>query len=220
MSTQATVTRTDLPPPPKRNLLHEERPIGWLTGNRIGFFGFADAHEAANAAWVAYRTVSRKVAPLLGVRPTPIDIEPLGIDWRNGREIIVASGRPVAALLRPDRESSSGSPWFGFAIDVSPMVSQRFMPDVMRAAGRALLKSGIRWSMVRSHRRYPGFASEHAHHLRPTVADRRRTQRRSQRETDAQSAARKLDPLGDNGPCPCAGDRRRSTVGTDRRRVA
>ena len=153
MLTQTMRTRTDLPPP-TRQLLHDERPIGWLSGNRFGFFGFADAREAAHAAWVAYRTASRKIAPLLGTRPTPIDSEPLSIESLNGREIITASGRPVAVLVRPESDSPSGPHWFGFSIHVPPVFGERTMSDIMRAAGRALLKSGIRWSMVRSRWRH------------------------------------------------------------------
>jgi hypothetical protein len=183
MSTQVTLTRTDLPPP-TRHLLHAERPVGWLTGNKLGFFGFADAREAANAAWVAYRTVSRTVAPLLGVRPTPIDIEPLRLESRNGREMVVASGRAVAELLRPDPESPSGLLWFGFEITVSPAVSERTMPAIMRAAGYALLKSGIRWSMIRSPSRGHGSAAEDADHRRSSDAAGRRSKRWSRRGAD------------------------------------
>jgi hypothetical protein len=172
MSTQVMPTRTDLPPP-MRHLLHDERPVGWLSENTLGFSGFADPREAANAAWVAYRTVSRKVAPLLGVRPTPVDTEPLAIEWRGGREMIVASGRPFAELVRPDQASLSAPRWFGFAIEVSPAVPERAMPEIMRTASRALLKSGIPWSMLRSRSRDIGSASRGANHMRYSVADRK-----------------------------------------------
>lgn len=155
MSTQRRAAQTALPPP-MRQLLHRERPIGWLEGSTLGFFGFADARDAANAAWVAYRTVSRKVAPLLGTRPTPIDIEPLTIERRNGRDAIAASGRPVAWLVRPGRNSLSGPDWFGFAIEIPPAVSERALPAIMRAASHAVLKSGLPWSMVRSRSRHRG----------------------------------------------------------------
>src|SRR4029079_13959527 len=100
MLNQVKANHTALPPR-KRHLLHRERPIGWLEGNTLGFFGFADTRDAANAAWVAYRTVSRKVARVSGTRPAPIDIEPLRIERRNGCEVITASGRPFAQLVRP-----------------------------------------------------------------------------------------------------------------------
>ena len=155
MSTQLRAAHTALPPP-MRHLLHRERPIGWLEGHTFGFFGFADTRDAATAAWVAYRTVSRKVASLLGTRPTPIDIEPLSIVRRNGREVITASGRPVAWLVRPGPESPSGPDWFGFAIDLPAALDERAVPAIMRAASRALLKSGIAWSIVRARLRHRG----------------------------------------------------------------
>lgn len=155
MSTQVRENYTALPPP-MRQLLHRDRPIGWLQGNTLGFFGFADARDAANAAWVAYRTVSRKLARTLGTRPTPIDIEPLTIESRNGLDVIEASGRPIARLVRPGHASTNGSDWFGFTIDVPPVVPARDMMGIMRAASRALLKSGLPWSMVRSRPRHRG----------------------------------------------------------------
>jgi hypothetical protein len=194
LRTQVTTTRTDLPPP-TRHLLHDERPIGWLAGTTFGFVGFADAREAANAAWVAYRTVSRKVAPLLGVRPTPIDIEPLSIESRDGREMILASGRPVAALVRPDPESPGGRVWFGFAIEVSPAIGERMMPAIMRAAGHALLKSGIRWSMIRPRPRKLACASQDVAHNRSAGMDRRRAGRRGRRGADIRYEKRRAGPL-------------------------
>ena len=157
MSTQVSPNHTALPPP-MRHLLHRERPIGWLEGHTFGFFGFADAQDAANAAWVAYRTLSRKVAPSSGIRPAPIDLEALRIERRNGRDVITASGRPVALLVRPGDQSPSGLDWFGFSIDVPPVVHERAMPGIVRAASRALLKSGVSWSMVRSRPRHLGYA--------------------------------------------------------------
>jgi hypothetical protein len=139
-----------------RHLLHRERPIGWLQGRTIGFFGFADARDAANAAWVAYRTVSRRLARTLGTRPTPIDIEPLSIESRHGLDVIAASGRSFARLIRPGHASTNGSDWFGFTIDVPPVVRARDVMGIMRTASRALLKSGLPWSMVRSRPRHRG----------------------------------------------------------------
>ena len=195
MSTLTTTMHTALPPP-TRHFLHRERPVGWLRGHTLGFFGFADTREAANAAWVAYRTVSRKVAPLLGIRPAPIDIEPLGIEWRNGREVIVASGRPVAQLVRPEPDSPSGANWFGFSIELSPVVSERVIPEVMRAAGHALLKSGIDWSMVRSRSRLRRWAMRRVDQSSPSVANHRRMQRHDRRVSDTRAGAREMDPFG------------------------
>jgi hypothetical protein len=148
MATQLSPVRTDLPPP-IRHLLHDERPVAWLSGNRFGFYGFANPMEAANAAWVAYRTISRKLAPVLGVRPAPIDIEPLRIEWRDGSEMILASRHPIAALVRPDADDPSALRWFGFTIEVPPEIGGRRLRDAVRTAHRALLKSGVGWGMMR-----------------------------------------------------------------------
>ena len=163
MATQLSPVRTDLPPP-IRHLLHDERPVAWLSGNRFGFSGFADPIEAANAAWVAYRTISRKLAPVLGTRPTPIDIEPLRIEWRDGTETILASHRPIAALVRPDADDPSAPRWFGFTIDVPAEISGRQLRDAVHTAHRALLKSGVGWSMMRPRRGHRACAAR----LRPT----------------------------------------------------
>lgn len=174
MATQLSPVRTDLPPP-VRHLLHDERPVAWLSGNRFGFSGFADPMEAANAAWVAYRTISRKLARVLGARPTPIDIEPLRIEWRDGRETILASNRPIAALVRADGDEPTASRWFGFSIDVPWEVGDLMMRDAVLAAHRALLKSGVGWSMIRPRRGCRDWDAR----LQPT---RYRPPRRAQRE--------------------------------------
>lgn len=158
MTTQLPSVRTDLPPP-IRHLLHDERPVAWLSGNRFGFSGFADPTEAANAAWVAYRTVSRKLAPVLGVRPIPIGIEPLRVEWRDGAETILASHRPIAALVRPDADDPSAPRWFGFTIEVPPEISGRHLRGAVLAAHRALLKSGVGWRMMRPRRGYRACAA-------------------------------------------------------------
>lgn len=187
MLNQVKANHTALPPP-MRHLLHRERPIGWLEGHTLGFFGFADTRDAANAAWVAYRTVSRKVASLLGTRPTPIDIEPLSIERRNGRDVIEASGRPFAQLIRPGPESMSGPDWFGFSIEVPPLVSQRALPGIMRAASHALLKSGLPWSMVRSRSRQLAYARQHAGPMASRATDRPAAHGRPRSATEPQPA--------------------------------
>jgi hypothetical protein len=161
MATQLAPMRIDLPPP-TRYLLRDERPVAWLAGDRVGFFGFAHANEAANAAWVAYRTISRKLARVLGVRPTPIDTEPLAIEWRGGHELIVASGRPIAELVRPHSDAWHATRWFGFTIDLPPGLADSRKRDVVLGANHALFKSGIAWAMVRPRPRYRPIVAEYA----------------------------------------------------------
>src|SRR5690349_10317210 len=87
------------------DLMDGDRVVGWASGRTVGFRGFADEHEAAHAAWVAYRTLARRVARRRGTRPVPIDTVPLRLVWCDGREVILASGRVVATLIRPGAES-------------------------------------------------------------------------------------------------------------------
>ena len=85
MTVQRSATRMDLPPPPDLDLLDDERRVGWIAGESVGFRGFADETEAAHAAWVAYRALARRLAKTHGTRPLPIDTEPLALQ-RRGEE--------------------------------------------------------------------------------------------------------------------------------------
>ena len=149
MSMQLAPTCMALPPPPKLYLVDAQQMVGWIAGHTLGFIGFSDAREAANAAWVAHRTVSHRVARSWGTRPVPIDVEPLALAQEGDREIILASGRPVARLLPPGVDSPMCSDSFGFEIAVSPGASESIMRDLTRLAYRALRKSGIRWGLWR-----------------------------------------------------------------------
>jgi hypothetical protein len=146
---QLAPTLMSLPPPTRLDLVDAQRTVGWITGHALGFHGFSDEREAANAAWVAYRTVSRRLARSWGTRPIPIDVELLTLARHGNREIILASGRPAAELVRPGVDSPSGPDSFGLEILVPPIVEESMMRDLTRLAYRALRKSGIRWAMWR-----------------------------------------------------------------------
>src|SRR3954467_1061033 len=105
MTTQLLTNRLALPPPPDLALLDGERRVGWIIRDAIGFRGFADETEAAHAAWVSYRALSRRLGRPHGPRPTPIDTEPLALRRHGDAELILASGRPIATLVRPGAES-------------------------------------------------------------------------------------------------------------------
>ena len=79
MTAQLSPNRVALPPPLEMDLVHAEREVGWISRDRVGFRGFADELEAAHAAWVAHRTLARRLARTHGTRPLPIDVEPLSI---------------------------------------------------------------------------------------------------------------------------------------------
>lgn len=147
MTTQLAPHHLDLPPPSRWDLLDMDRVVGWIDGHRVGFLGFADEHEAASAAWLAYRTVSRRMARRLGIRPIPIDTEPLVLAQEEHREVIVASGRPIATLLRPGVNSRNGSHTFGFTVDLPAPVDELTIRSTAYAIYRALRKSGLRWAL-------------------------------------------------------------------------
>ena len=150
MSIQLAPLPMSLPPPSRLDLVDAKQTVGWIDGHALGFRGFRDEREAANAAWVAYRTVWRRLAQLWGTRPTPVDVEHLTLARDGARELILASGRPVAELLRPRVDSPSGPDSFGFEIPISPSVTESTMRDLTRLAYRTLRKSGIHWAMWRS----------------------------------------------------------------------
>jgi hypothetical protein len=182
MTTQLAPDRFDLPPPAEparaaplaltRDALTESevdidlhmdladagRDVGWITGRTVGFRGFADETEAAHAAWVAYRTLSRRLARTHGTRPLPIDTEPLAIQRRDDHVLILAAGRPIATLLRPGDESRSGPGSFGIEIRIPLPADALRVQALAYLMYRTLRKSGIRWALWR-----PG----------PAAADRR-----------------------------------------------
>ena len=79
MTTQLAPDRLALPPPLDLDLVDAGRAAGWIADNAVGFRGFGDETEAAHAAWVAHRTIARRLARTHGTRPVPVDIEPLAI---------------------------------------------------------------------------------------------------------------------------------------------
>ena len=139
MTTQLAPGRLALPPPLDLDLVDAGRAAGWIAGNAVGFRGFGDETEAAHAAWVAHRTIARRLARTHGTRSVPVDIEPLAIQRVEAKEMILASGRPIAALVRPGPDSRSGVDSFGFEL-IDPDAHHRAggardgLPDVPHVA--------------------------------------------------------------------------------------
>ena len=150
MRTQLEHSQLALPPPLDLDLTDSGRTLGWIAGNAVGFRGFADETEAAHAAWVAYRTIARRLARTHGTRRVPVDIEPLAIQRVESAEMIVASGRPIATLVRPGPESRSGVDSFGFELLMPAPMSERQVRGMAHLVYRTLRKSGIRWAVWRS----------------------------------------------------------------------
>lgn len=141
-----------LPPPRldvESDLVDAGRTVGWIDGDRVGFRGFADATEAAHAAWVAWRTLARRLARSHGTRPVPIDRAALALQRQGEREVILADDRPIATLVRPGALGQDGLDTFGFEIRVPAPVDQIRVRSMAYLMYRTLRKSGVRWALWR-----------------------------------------------------------------------
>ena len=150
MTTQLMRDLHAQPPPFEMDLVDADRMVGWVVDQAIGFRGFEDETEATHAAWVAHRTLARRLARTHGTRLVPIDIEPLALK-RNDRgdgEVILASNRPIASLIRPGGHSRVGDS-FGFELAVPAPTSEFQLRGLAYLIYRALRKSGVRWAIWR-----------------------------------------------------------------------
>ena len=150
MSTHALPNHLGLPPPLELDLMDAGRAVGWISGHGVGFRGFAGEVEAAHAAWVAYRTLSRRLARRYGTRPIPVDIEPVALQRRGADEVILAGGRKIATLIRPGPHSPTGPDSFGFEIAIPLVTDELGMRSKAYFIYRTLRKAGIRWALWES----------------------------------------------------------------------
>lgn len=156
MSTTASVSapsipmvppHTAVPPPSREDLLDAGTVVGWIDGMAVGFHGFDHEDDAINAAWVGYRTLSRRFAHARGGRPIPIDTEPMSLGQSGDVELILAGGRPIATLIRPGADSASGPTSFGFELQVPTPADERTMRSIARLLYRTMRRAGIRWAL-------------------------------------------------------------------------
>ena len=91
MTTLVSPGNIGLPPPTARPLIDMDRGVGWVTGNTVGFLGFANEAEAADAAWVAYRTLTQ---------PTPRFRSMRGRAVGGGNPMLPGDTSVVMAVLR------------------------------------------------------------------------------------------------------------------------
>lgn len=150
MSTHVLPNHLGLPPPLKLDLMDAGRAVGWISGHGVGFRGFADEVEAAHAAWVAYRTLSHRLARRYGTRPIPVDIEPVALQRRGTDEVILAGGRKIATLVRPGPQSPTGPDSFGFEIAIPLVTDELGMRSKAYFIYRTLRKAGTRWALWES----------------------------------------------------------------------
>ena len=181
------------PPPVELDLLDADHAVGWIRGDVIGFRGFGDETEATHAAWIAHRTLARRIARSHGMRLVPIDIEPLALKRSDvgDADVILASHRPIARLVRPDGRSGA-SDSFGFELSVPVPMTELQLRGLAHLIYRTLRKSGIRWALwrpntlVRAERPVPVDSAVAARSVEPVKRPRRRAQ------TLARRAVRRL----------------------------
>jgi hypothetical protein len=151
MTTMLSPERLAVPPPyasdrPIMNLMDADRRVGWIDGDRVGFRGFATDEEAAHAAWIAYRTMTRRLARSHDLRPLPIGSEPLALQRLGDEELIVASSGPFATLLRPSPHGPGGRKTYGFELRVPQPADEVLVRAMAHLIYRTLRKSGVRWT--------------------------------------------------------------------------
>jgi hypothetical protein len=144
MTTQLSPERLAVPPPSTFHITDAERRVGWINGDRVGFRGFASEEEAAHAAWVAYRTLTRRLARSHGLRPVPIGTEPLALQRDGDQWLIVASSGPIATLVEPDRAIPDPAS-YGFELVIPQPADELLLRAMAHLIYRTLRKSGVRW---------------------------------------------------------------------------
>jgi hypothetical protein len=138
--------RLAVPPPLDLDLFDGNIHVGWLRLDAVGFRGFANEAEAMHAAWLAYRTLARRMAQKEGRRPPPIDTEPLAL---KADDSIHASQRRIAALTRHAASSEGSAPEFGFELEFEQPLDQVAARAMALLIYRGLRRSGVRWSLWR-----------------------------------------------------------------------
>jgi hypothetical protein len=121
-------------------LLQDEQEIGYVDGTRVSFRGFAGRDDAARAASVAYRALSRRRRK----QPHPMEASQdiLVVDKGSTQTVIARSGI-LATLLPPAPEDSEVGGW-GFEIALLPEEHfEVFAIARARVMWRALRGTGI-----------------------------------------------------------------------------
>ncbi len=149
MTTQLSPERLAVPPPSMLHLNDADRTVGWINGDRVGFRGFATDEEAAHAAWVAHRTLTRRLARSHNLRPVPIGSEPLALRRDGDEELIVASSGPIATLIRPEYDGEGEPDSHGFEIPIPQPADEVLVRAMAHLIYRTIRKSGLRWGSNR-----------------------------------------------------------------------
>ena len=149
LSTPGHTTRPRL----ELDLMDGDRRYGWIAGDRVGFVGFGDPVEAVQAAWVAHRTMMRRLARAPDAAPVPNDARTLALVRYADDEVILANETPIAELVRPD-SGLTDSDSYGFVIRIPGDTDHLGVRATAYRIYLALKSSGIpwtsRWNTVRS----------------------------------------------------------------------
>ena len=121
-------------------LLQDEQEIGYLDGTKVSFRGFARRDDAARAASIAYRALSRRRRKQ--PHPTEESQDILVVDKGSTQAVIARSGI-LATLLPPAPQDSDVIGW-GFEIALLPEEHfEVFAIARARVMWRALRGTGI-----------------------------------------------------------------------------
>jgi hypothetical protein len=121
-------------------LLQDEQEIGYVDGTRVSFRGFATRDDAALAASVAHRALTRRRGEQRHSVHDPKDILVVG---QGSTQAVMARAGILARLLPPAPEDSEVGGW-GFEIELLPEERvEVFAIARARVIWRALRGTGI-----------------------------------------------------------------------------
>ena len=132
------------------DLMDGDRRYGWIVGDRVGFVGFGDHVEAVQAAWVAHRTMMRRLARSAGAAPMSDDGRTFALVRYGEDEMILANEKPIAELVRPDTDGASDSDSYGFVIRIPGDLDDIAVRATAYRIYLALKSSGIPWTLRRA----------------------------------------------------------------------
>lgn len=116
----------------------KERKVGYISGEAVGFIGFASDEEAARVACIAHRALARRRSN--AARGAP---EEYLFGHTDDGQFVVARSGVLARLLPPDPLNEDGS--WGFEVPLRPdesfsvfaMARARLMWNAIRASRSA-----------------------------------------------------------------------------------
>jgi hypothetical protein len=132
------------------DLMDGDRRYGWIAEDRVGFVGFGDHVEAVQAAWVAHRTVMRRLARAPDAAPVANDARTFALVRYADDEVILANETPIAALVRPATDGVTDSDSYGFVIRIPGDTDHLGVRATAYRIYLALKSSGIPWTSRRN----------------------------------------------------------------------